>query len=157
MPDIAAVRSGLFTILTANVAGLSAANTFKYAPSNPPDSYPFGFFQMFGGKVTRGGEVDSPARFAGIRESQHQVHFTLCFSLQSDLADAEKNAEGFVKLVINAIDLHKTLSGSGNVADAAVETWEVVEIKLRPDGVAYYGIKFVIWVEEIEEGQLVGP
>lgn len=158
MPDIAAVRSGLFTTISQNVTGLTAAsNVFRYAPSNPPDTFPFCFFQMREGRVTRGGESDSPARFAGMRETQHRVNFTMCFSLQTDLADAEKNAEPFVSRVISAIDLHKTLAGSGNVADAAVETYEVVEVKLRPDQPSYYGIRFVIWVEEIEEGTLVGP
>lgn len=157
MSDIVTVRSGLFTTLTTYVTGLSVNNCFRYAPSSPADSYPFGYLSMREGTISHGGDSNSPWRFAGIRETQHRVLFTLCFSLQTDLADAEKNAEAYVQRVVAAIDLHKGLSGSGNVADAVVEGYEVVEVKLRPsDPQSYYGLRFKLIVLELEEGSLVG-
>lgn len=153
MSDIAAVRSGLFTILTTNVVGLSAGNVFKYAPSNPPDSYPFAFIAMQSGDIT-GGE-GNPWVYAGFRHTVHNPTVTLCFSLQSDLADAEKNAEGYVKKVVDAIGLHQTLNN--NVSSATVIRYEVGQLTLRPaDPQTYYALTFHLWIQEIEEGTLTG-
>lgn len=155
MSDIAAVRSGLYFVLTNYITNLTAAShVFKYAPSSPPDTYPFAYISMREGEVS--GTDGQVWRYSGHRETQHQVYVTLCFSLQSDLADAEKNAEGYIKKVVDAIDLHQTLNGT--VVSASVSNYEVVEVKLRPsDPQSYYGLRFKVWVLEIEEGTLVGP
>jgi hypothetical protein len=147
--DIAAIRAGLATTLAANVAGLSTANVFKYAPDSAPDSGVFGFFHM------KEGDIAIP-RFQ-LRETNHHIFFTLCFSLQSGLGDAEANADGFVQLVIAAVDLHKTLGGVANISEAAVDHYEVTEVKLRSDPTepTMYGVRFRIWVSEIETGSLM--
>lgn len=149
MSDIAAIRSGLHSTISANVSGLSTANVFKYAPDSAPDSGVFGFFNM------KEGDVVVPR--LQLRESLHHIFFTLCFSLQSGLGDAEAKADAFVQLVIAAVDLHKTLGGVANISEAAVDHYEVTEVRLRNDPTepTYYGVRFRIWVSEIETGSLM--
>lgn len=149
MSDIAAIRAGLYLTISANVTGLSTANVFKYAPESAPDSGVFGFFHK------RDGDISIPR--LQIRETNHHILFTLCFSLQSGLGDAEANSDAFVQRVVAAIDLHKTLGGVANISEAAVEHYEITEVKLRSDPTepTYYGVRFVIWISEIETGSLM--
>ena len=150
MSDFAAVRSGLYSILT-NVTGLSAGNVFKYAPNNAAME-PFAFISRGSGDIS-GGD-GNPWLYSGFRETTHHPTVTVCFSLQSGIGDAEAQSDAFVDRIVDAIGLHQTLNG--NVASASVVSYETAEVTLRAGDPTFYGLRFQLWIQEIESGTLTG-
>ena len=134
-------------VVARSITGLAAGQVFEWAPSNPPDTYPWVYFTVLGG------QVEVPPQ--DIRVTMHEVNINCVFSLQSGSEDAEAQARPYVKKFIDKIGLNQTLNGTANVSETNIASYKYGVIKPRPqDTQEYLGLQFLCQIQEVEQGNL---
>lgn len=127
-------------VIQRTITGVKAA--FEHMPSQIDVPPPVVLNEI------ESGEVESP-RFGSQRRQTHHIRMTLLVALQTDLAEAEKQARPFVKRFVDTFDLKKGLNGSATTSD--ITSWEYGEVRLRDDA-RYMAVSFRLRAVELEQG-----
>lgn len=110
--------------------------------------------------VYRGASKASGGRshpsFGMQRYIARRFDISVLVALQTDVARAEEQLEPFEKLVLDALDLNKTLNGVALSSEAGDWTYGEVQLRAEDPASKYLGLTFHYEVTELEKGSIYG-